>query len=314
MTRISQAKGTHQAVFSPAGDILVDTWSDHATPPRLSLLHADGTQIGAIKDTSGALDASLLSPVEFFMMKTHMSLPLNASIIKPPGFDPAKKYPVILYAAGGPGEQAVRDIWGGDIGLWFSLMAQKGYIVFALDNRGSAAQGHLFEEPVHLRFSGIEMADLRDGVLYLRSQPWVDGARLGICGWGFGGFLALHGMLDRPLLYKVAFAGSPISDWHLYDAVFGERYLENPDQNQDGWLSSSPLENAANLRGSLLVAQATLDERVHPENSLMLLDELLDSGRYADILLFPDRHDLFEEQGMRQILFQRITDYFLKNL
>jgi dipeptidyl-peptidase-4 len=150
--------------------------------------------------------------------------------------------------------------------------------------------------------------------MYLRSQPWVDKTRIGICGWGYGGFLALHGMLDRPLLFKAGFAGSAISDWHLYDAVFAERYLEDPKRNQDGWLSSSPLENARNLRAPLLLAQATLDETTHLENSLLLLDELLDSGKYADILLFPDRRNMFEDRGTRLILFQRLTDFFVKNL
>jgi dipeptidyl-peptidase-4 len=158
------------------------------------------------------------------------------------------------------------------------------------------------------------MADQRDGIRYLRSLPFVDKSRLGICGWGFGGFLVLHAMLDRPLAFKAGFAGSPIADWHLYDAVFAERYLEDPVSNQDGWLSSTPLDNAKFLNGSLLLAQSTLDERIHLENSLMLLDELLDNGKYADILLFPDRRDLFEDHTTRLILFQRLTDFFLKNL
>jgi dipeptidyl-peptidase-4 len=234
--------------------------------------------------------------------------------MKPPDFDPSHKYPVIVYVAGGPGEQIVRDAWGGDVMLWFSMMAQKGYIIFALDNRGSGGHGHLFEEPIHLRFSATEMADQRDGILYLHSQPWVDRARIGICGWGYGGFLALHGMLDRPLLYKAGFAGSPITDWHLYDAVFTERYLEDPQHNLDGWLSSSPIENAANLSGPLMIAEATLNEKIHTENSLMLLDELLDKGKYADILLFPDRRDLFEDRATRKAMFQRLSDFFLKNL
>jgi dipeptidyl-peptidase-4 len=243
-----------------------------------------------------------------------MGVPLHAWMMKSLDFDPTHKYPVIVYVAGGPGEQIVRDAWGGDIMLWFSMMAQKGYIVFAMDGRGSGGQGHKFEEPVHLRFSATEMADQRDGVLYLHSLAYIDPARIGICGWGFGGFLALHGMLDRPLIFKAGFAGSPITDWHLYDAFFTERYLEDPDHNQDGWLSSSPNENAGNLNGPLLLATATLDPKIHVENSLMLLDELLDKEKYADILLFPDRTDVFQERGTRTAMFQRLTAFFLKNL
>jgi dipeptidyl-peptidase 4 len=239
---------------------------------------------------------------------------MNAWMMKPSDFNPARQYPVIVYVAGGPGDQIVRDAWGGDIQLWFSMMAQKGYVIFALDNRGAAEGGHLFEEPLHLRFSGAEMADQRDGVQYLHTLPWVDKTRIGICGWGFGGFLALHGMLDRPVLFKAGFAGSPMTDWHLDDAVFAERYLEDPVRNQDGWLASSPLENAEYLKGPLLIAQATLDEKVHLENSLMLLDELLDKGKYADILLFPNRRNLFDDHAARLVLFQRITDFFEKSL
>lgn len=314
-TRITQEKGTHDAVLSPSGDLLLDTFSTHATPPRQALLRTDGGTITTLSD-KGLDDPMVnqLSNIEFLTIKTHMGMDLNAWMMKPAEFNPARQYPVIFYVAGGPGEQIVRDAWGGDINLWFALMAQKGYLVFALDNRGTAARGHLFEEPLHLRLSATEMADLRDGVQYLRSQAWIDKTRIGICGWGYGGFLALHGMLDRPLMFKAGFAGSPITDWHLYDAVFAERYLEDPIRNQDGWLNSSPLENARYLNAPLLLAQATMDEAVHQENSLKLLDELLDKGKYADILLFPDRRDLFEDYGARLTLFERLTDFFVKNL
>ncbi|MDR3750842.1 MAG: DPP IV N-terminal domain-containing protein [Terracidiphilus sp.] len=315
LTRITPEKGTHDLLFSPAGDAFVDTWSNHATRPRQELLRTDGSRIASLSDKAPDDAAiNLVSPIEYLTVKTHLGLELNAWMMKPSNFNPARQYPVIFYVAGGPGEQIVRDAWGGDISQWFSLMTQKGYIVFAVDNRGSAGRGHLFEEPVHLRFSGAEMADLRDGVQYLHSLPWIDKTRIGICGWGYGGFLTLHGMLDRPLLFKAGFAGSPITDWHLYDAVFAERYLEDPERNQDGWLASSPLENAKNLNAPLMLAQATLDETVHQENSLMLLDELLDNGKYADLLLFPDRRNLFEDYGARLILFQRLTDFFVKNL
>ena len=313
--RITREKGTHDLLFSSSANVFADTWSTHATPPSQVLLRTDGSRIASLSDAaSGDPAADPLRSIEFLTVKTHLGMELNAWMMKPPDFSPARQYPGILYVAGGPGEQIVRDAWGGDISLWFALMAQKGYIVFAIDNRGTAGRGHLFEEPVHLRFSGAEMSDLRDGILYLRSLPWIDKTRAGICGWGYGGFLALHGMLDRPQLFKAGFAGSPITDWHLYDAVFAERYLEDPVRNQDGWLSSSPIENAKNLNAPLLLAQATLDETVHQENSLMLLDELLDKGKYADILLFPDRRNLFEDDGVRQILFQRLTEFFVKNL
>jgi dipeptidyl-peptidase-4 len=319
MTRITREKGSHNPVLSPTGDVLLDTWSNHASPPSQELLRADGRRIATVHANTSDDPLTLqfkrqLSSSEFLTLKTHLGIDMNVWMMKPPDFDAARKYPVILYVAGGPGEQTVRDAWGGDVSLWIAWMAQNGYIVFAVDYRGSAGRGHLFEEPLHLRLSAAEMADLRDEVLYMRSQPWIDKTRIGICGWGYGGFLALHGMLDRPLLFKAGFAGSPITDWHLYDAVFAERYLEDPKRNQDGWLSSSPVENAKNLSSPLLLAQATLDESVHQENAWMLLDELLDRGKYADILVFPDRQNVFEDLGARKILFKRLTDFFVANL
>ncbi len=314
-TRITTRKGTHDVQLAPSGDVLLDEFSDHATATRQDLLRTDGTTIAKVSENLPNVRGDIqLSSVEFLGIETHMNVELNAWIIKPPDFNPTRQYPVIFFVAGGPGEQAVRDAWGGDIFLWFALMAQKGYIVFALDNRGTAGRGHFFEEPIHLRFSSTEMADVRDGINYLRSLPWIDKSRIGICGFGYGGFLAVHGMLDHPLTFKAGFAGSPITDWHLYNAFFSERYLGDPQRNQDGWLASSPLENAKNLSAPLLIAQATLDETVHFENSLSLLDQLLDKGKYSDILLFPDRHTLFEDHGSRMILFQRLTDFFLQNL
>ncbi len=315
LSRVTREKGTHEALLSPSGDLYLDIWSNHTSRPRQELLYVNGSRIATLDDQVSEDPAvSSLGNLEFLTFKTHMGQDLNAWILKPPDFNSARQYPVIFYVAGGPGEQIVRNAWGGDISLWFALMAQKGYLIFAIDNRGTAGRGHLFEEPVHLRLSATEMADVRDGVLYLRTQPWVDRSRLGICGWGYGGFLTLHGMLDRPLLFKAGFAGAPITDWHLYDSVFTERYLEDPVRNQDGWLNSSPLENAGHLEAPLMLAQATLDETVHQENSLKLLDELLDKGKYADMLLFPDRRGLFEDYGERLILFERLTDFFIKNL
>jgi dipeptidyl-peptidase-4 len=309
--RLTQTRGTHHPQLSPDGKRFLDVFSNHTTAPVFNILSVDGAITSRI---AAGQSPSIDDTTEYLTFKTHVGEQLHASITRPVDFNPAKKYPVIFFVAGGPDEQVVRDMWGGDVGLWLKSMTSLGYVVFSVDNHGTSGRGHLFEEPVHLRFASQEMADIRDAVIYLDSLPWVDQARIGICGFGFGGFLTLHGMLDKPILFKAGFAGEPVSDWHFYDVFFTERYLEAPDRNQDGWLASSPLDNAKNLNAPLMVAQATLDETYHIENSLSLLDELLDKGKYADILLFPDRHDLFEDRGSRTILFQRMTDFFLKNL
>jgi len=314
-TAITREKGTHEALFSPDIRQFVDTYSNTSTPPRQDVLRSDGTKVATInEDSVPELAVYKLPPVEFLTVKTHMGADLNALMIRPPDFEPAQKYPVIVYVGGGPGEQVVRDAWGGDTFLWLRMMAQKGYVIYAQDGHGTAGRGHLFEEPLHLRFSAQEMADQRDGVRYLRSLPYVDPVRVGICGWGYGGFLVLHGMLDLPIAYKAGIAGAPITDWQLYDAVFAERYLEDRIRNQDGYLASSPTENAKNLKGQLLIAQGMIDEQVHVENTLTLLNEFLETAKYPSVVLLPDRGHVFEDREAKLVLYRSMTEFFLKNL
>ena len=315
LTPITQQKGTHQAFFSPGAQFFVDTFSTSATPPRQDVLHADGTLLTPINENPvPSLAAYNLPPVDFLTVKTHMGADLNALMIRPPGFDPSRKYPAIVYIAGGPGEQVVRNVWGGDTFLWLRMMAQKGYVIYAQDGAGTAGRGHLFEEPLHLRLSSLEMADQRDGVRYLRSLPYIDPTRVGIYGWGYGGFLVLHAMLDKPIAYKAGIAGAPVTDWRLYDAIFSERYLEDPVRNQDGYLDSMPTENAQNLTGSLLIVQGMTDEKVHVENSLILLNEFLETAKYPSAMFFPDRGHIFEDHEAKLALYRAMTDFFVKNL
>jgi len=312
---ITQEKGNHDAAFSANAQFFVDTFSTAALPPRQAVLHADGTQLATINENAvPTLAAYKLPPVEFLTVKTHMGAALNALMIRPPDFEASRKYPAIVYIAGGPGEQVVRDKWGGDTFLWLRMMAQKGYVIYAQDGAGTAGRGHFFEEPLHLRLSSLEMADQRDGVRYLRSLPYIDPARVGIYGWGYGGFLVLHAMLDKPIAYKAGIAGAPVSDWRLYDAVFSERYLEDPVRNQDGYLDSTPIENAKNLTGSLLIVQGMTDEKFHIENSLALLNEFLETSKYPSVMFIPDRGHDFQDREAQLALYRAMTDFFLKNL
>jgi dipeptidyl-peptidase 4 len=312
---ITRQKGTHEGFFSPGAQFFVDTFSTTAAPPRQDVFQANGTQLATINENPvPSLAAYKLPPVEFLTVKTHMSVDLNALMIRPPDFDPSRKYPAIVYIAGGPGEQVVRDAWGGDTFLWLRMMAQKGYVIYAQDGSGTSGRGHLFEEPLHLRLSSLEMADQRDGVRYMRSLPYVDPARVGIYGWGYGGFLVLHAMLDKPIAYKAGIAGAPVTDWRLYDAVFSERYLEDPVRNQDGYLDSMPTENAKNLTGSLLIVQGMTDEKVHVENSLVLLNEFLETAKYPSVMFFPDRGHLFEDHEAKLAAYRAMTEFFLKDL
>jgi dipeptidyl-peptidase 4 len=313
--QITKEAGMHAAEFSPDASAFVDTYSNTARPPRQDLVRADGTEIAAIDENKvPELAEYYLSPVEFVKVRADDGTELNAYVIKPEGFDTAKKYPVLVYTYGGPEAQIVLDAWGGPTYLWHELMAEKGFVIFALDNRGSAGRGHLFEEPIKYHFGEHELADQRDGVKWLESQPWVDGNRIGIWGWSYGGHMTLHAMFEAGDLFKVGFAGGPVTDWHFYDTIYTERYMGLPQEHEKEYEESSPITHAAGLRGKLLIAHGTGDDNVHFANTLSLLNTLLENEKYVEVMPFPGRGHGVSDAESRIVLMKHVTEFFLKNL
>jgi dipeptidyl-peptidase 4 len=315
-TRLSREAGMHAVQFSSDSAFYTDTFSNTATPPRQDLFRADGTKAAVINENnrSAELAPYHLSPVEFFAIRAHDGVSLNCSIIKPPNFDPAKKYPVLVYTYGGPHAQVVINAWQGNTFLWHQLMAQKGYIIFSLDNRGSAGRGHIFEEPIHFRFGAQELSDQRDGAVWLQHQTFVDPARIGIWGWSYGGHMTLHAMFEAPEIFKAGFAGGPVTDWHFYDTIYTERYIGVLPQNEESYDESSPGKNASGLKGKLLIAHGTGDDNVHFSNTLSLIDEMIRAGKYVEVLPFPGRGHGVSDLPARRVLMNRVTEFFLANL
>jgi dipeptidyl-peptidase 4 len=313
--RATKDAGTHAAIFAPHAAAFYDTYSNATTPQRQDLCRADGSRIAAINENKVAELANYhLSPVEFLLVKSRDGVQLNASIIKPPDFSPQKKYPVLVYTYGGPHAQVVRNGWGGANFLWHQLMAQKGYIIFSLDNRGSAGRGHAFETPLHFRLGAQELFDQRDGVQYLKSLPYVDSNRIGIWGWSYGGHMTLHAMFEAGDDFKAGFAGGPVTDWRYYDTIYTERYLGLPQKNETGYQDSSPVKYAAQLKGNLLIAHGTADDNVHYANTLLVIDRLIEAGKYTEVLAFPGRGHGASDPSARRVLMQRVTQFFLDNL
>jgi dipeptidyl-peptidase-4 len=314
-TRITKEDGTHGVNFAPDASAFVDTYSNSMNPPRQDLVRTDGSRVAALNENRVAEIANLhLSPVEFLSVRSHDGVDLNAMMIKPPDFDPAKKYPVLVYTYGGPHAQVVVNAWEGSTFLWHQFMAQKGFIIFALDNRGSAGRGHLFEEPIHFRFGAQELSDQRDGAAYLKSLPYVDGDRIGIWGWSFGGHMTLHAVFEDSEDFKVGFAGGPVTDWHYYDSIYTERYLGLLPQNEESYQESSPIQNAAKLKGKLLIAHGTGDDNVHYANTLSLINEMIEAGKYVEVMAFPGRGHGASDPAARRVLMNRVTQFFLDNL
>ena len=314
-TRLTKEDGSHGINFAPNAAAFIDTYSNSATPPRQDLYRSDASKVATLDENNvPELAKYHLSPVEFLTITSHDGIALNCFMIKPPNFDSTRKYPVLVYTYGGPHAQVVMNSWGGNNFLWHQMMAQKGYIIFALDNRGSAGRGHLFEEPIHYRLGAQELSDQRDGVEWLKGQPYVDGTRIGIWGWSYGGHMTLHAMVDMPGVFKAGFAGGPVANWRYYDTIYTERYLGLIPQREHSYTESSPIENAGKLQGKLLIAHGTGDDNVHYSNTLALINELIESGKYVEVMAFPGRGHGVTDAPARRVLMQRVTQFFLDNL
>jgi dipeptidyl-peptidase 4 len=313
--RITKEDGMHMVNLSPASDLYVDMYSNAMTPPRQDLYRTDGTKAATINENKvEELAQYHLSPVEFSTVNTRDGVSLNCFLIKPPNFDPSKKYPVIVYTYGGPHAQVVLNAWSGSNFLWHQMMAQKGYIIFALDNRGSAGRGHVFEESIHYRFGIPELSDQRDGVAWLQLQSWVDAQRIGIWGWSYGGHMTLHAMFEAADLFKVGFAGGPVTDWRFYDTIYTERYMGLPQQHESEYMESSPVNHVENFKGKLLIAHGTDDDNVHYANTLSLINDLIAHGKYVEVIAAPGRGHGVSDPPARKVVFTRVTQFFLDNL
>jgi dipeptidyl-peptidase 4 len=316
IARISREDGVHDPLIAPDESAYVDTYSNVMTPDRQDLYRIDGTRVAAINENKVPELADYgLSKVEWVDVAASDGTKLCASIIRPPDFDASKKYPVLVDVYGGPQIQSVRDEWHGAAFLWDEMMAEKGYIVFSLDNRGSYFRGHAFETPIYHQLGKIELQDQLAGVNYLKSLAYVDPSRIGIWGWSYGGTMTLEAMFNASDVFKAGASVAPVSDWKLYDTAYTERYLGRPQDDPDGYRDSSPANQASHLRGKLLIAQATGDDNVHFANTSEVINDLILAGAYPDrLMIFPGRGHGIQDVPARTELFRGITEFLLNNL
>jgi dipeptidyl-peptidase-4 len=313
--QLTTGHGTHEANLAPDFAHFLDTYSNVAQPPRQTLFRADATSVATLEENKVAELASYrLAPAEFFTVPGADGTPLDAMLIKPPNFDPARKYPVVVHLYGGPGAQEVRDAWQGSTYLWHQLMAEKGFVVFVLDNRGTTGRGHAFETPIYHHFGQAELADQLAGVNWLTRQAYVDRARIGIWGWSYGGYMTCVAMLRAPDIFKAGFAGAPVTDWRQYDTIYTERYMGTLQENPDGYRDSSPVNFAAALQGKLLIVHATGDDNVHFANTVELAEKFVDAEKYAEYQIYAGRGHGISDAPARIHIFNRVTQFFIENL
>ena len=230
-------------------------------------------------------------------------------MVKPHDFDPTKKYPTVVYVYGGPHAHNVEASWHWSSRSWETYMAQKGYIIFILDNRGSENRGRDFEQATFRQLGQIEMQDQIKGVEYLKSLQYVDMNRLGVHGWSYGGYMTISLMTNYPDVFKVGVAGGPVIDWQWYEVMYGERYMDTPQQNPEGYAKTSLLSKAGNLKGKLQIITGYNDPTVVPQHCLSFLDACIKAGTQPDFFAYPgEGHNMAGHSSVH--LHERITQYF----
>lgn len=313
LQRLTEAPGTHNANFSPTFTYFVDTWSEIMTPPQTRLYRADGSLARVIEENRvEVLKQYRLSKPEFLQVKTRDGFVMEAMMIKPPDFDPAKKYPVWSYTYSGPHAPSVRNAWGRDT-MWYQMLAEKGYIIWICDNRSASGKGAESVWPIYKRLGELELQDLEDGVAYLKSLPYVDGSRIGLWGWSYGGFMTSYAMTHSNV-FKIGIAGGSVTDWRDYDSIYTERYMLTPQNNPEGYERTAPRKAAKNLSGKLLLIHGTIDDNVHVQNTIQFVYELQKAGKQFELMLYPkSRHGVTDPLLLKHMR-EMMTNFILKNL
>ena len=286
--RLTEARGTHSIDMSPGGEYYIDSWSNAQQPRQVELWSTAGRKVATLEGNAATirwLQDHLYSPVELFRFTTSDGVQLDGSMIKPPDFDAAHRHPVLISIYGGPGSQQVYDAFESD--GWHQYLAQQGYLVVGLNNRGSGNYGRDFMEVVYLRLGEWESHDFAEVARYLATLPYVDSDRIGIQGTSYGGYMSIYTMLRYPNLFALGIANSPVTDWRLYNTIYTERYMGLLDANEAGYVGSSAIPLADRLQGHLLVIHSAMDENVHPQNTMQLLTALAAAGKDAELRFYP---------------------------
>ena len=309
-TLLDNGHGSHHAVVSPSGQWFYDKYTEPDVPRNIDVAN--------VKTAKPQRLLTAEDPWQDYRQPTFESGTLKAAdgvtdlywrMVKPHDFDPSKKYPTVVYVYGGPHAHNVEAAWHWYSRSWETYMAQKGYITFILDNRGSESRGRDFEQATFRQLGQVEMQDQMKGVEYLKSLPYVDMERLGVHGWSFGGFMTISLMLNYPNVFKVGVAGGPVIDWKWYEVMYGERYMDTPQQNPEGYAKTSLINKAGNLKGKLQIITGYNDNTVVPQHCLSFLDACVKAGTQPDFFAYPgEEHNMRGHASVH--LHERITQYF----
>lgn len=309
MRQLTSGAGTHTVAFSDDGAMALDVYTGNNIAKRTFLNRTDGRQSSVLLDSPNPLDSFDRPQIREITLKADDGTDLYGKLILPTRFDSSRKYPVIVYLYNGPHVQLIKDGFPESGNLWYEYMAQRGYVVFSMDGRGSSNRGRKFEQAVFRDLGTVEMNDQLQGVAFLKALPYVDSNRMGVHGWSFGGFMTTSLMLRHPGVFQVGVAGGPVIDWRMYEIMYTERYMDTPEQNPEGYKNADLLTKTANLKGKLLLIHGAQDNVVVWQHTLNFLKSCVDAGTQVDYFVYPN-HEHNVRGKDRVHLMQKISDYF----
>jgi dipeptidyl-peptidase-4 len=281
-------------------------------PNHEMIYTTNGKMAKLLKESSNPMDEYALGVSEINSIKGKDGSDLYYRMVKPSNFDPKNKYPVLVYVYGGPHAQMVTNSFNAGANLWMNWLAEQGYIVFTLDNRGSAERGFAFESQIHRQLGTVEMEDQLSGVEFLKSLPFVDSQRLAVHGWSFGGFMTTSLMLRHAGVFNVGVAGGPVTDWKFYEVMYGERYMDRPEENKEGYEANALTNYTKNLTGKLLLIHGTVDDVVVMQHNYSLIKKFVEDGKQMDFFPYPmHKHNVTGKD--RAHLMEKILTYVIEN-
>ncbi len=307
--QITQGDGSHTVSMSTTCSYFLDTYSSLEKPSRTVLYKADGSEVKVWREADNKLAEEYdILKTEIHKFKGADGTLFYGRLIKPANFDPQKKYPVIVSVYGGPHAQSIRNSWAGGLN-WDQVMAHKGFVIWQMDNRGSFGRGHKFETPLYRRLGKTELEDQLEGIKYLGTLGYADTNRVGVQGWSYGGYMTMYCLLHAPEVFKAGAAGAAVTDWRNYDTIYTERYLGLPQENEEGYKASSPVNAAANLKGKLLLIHNIEDDNVLFGNALQMMTALQNAGKSFQTLIYPGKsHGLMGKASQHR--YEQQTKFF----
>ena len=311
-TLITKDLGVHYVAISADGHWVFDEFSNHTTPSK-SVLYDKNLKSKILLESKNKYEGYEIGSAEIKTIKSaDGTTDLFTRLIKPSNFDPSKKYPVLVYVYGGPHAQMITNSYLDGANLWMYWMAEQGYLVFTIDNRGSDNRGFAFESVIHQRLGVNEIDDQMKGIDYLKSLNYVDSNRLAVHGWSFGGFMTTSMMLRKPDVFKVAVAGGSVTDWNLYEVMYGERYMDTPAENPKGFTEANTMNYVKDLKGKLLLIHGTSDDVVVMQNSLSLLKKFVEAEKQVDFFAYPmAKHNVTGKDRVH--LMTKVLNYIIDN-